>query len=221
MPVERTQNAQWQDGSQQNQGANEELVNYLAAKLMLANECQVKMGEMAAKKAETQEVKDLAETLKKEHKELNNRLKEAMPRLETVASLSKSGSNQERGQKGAYQARRPNIDEQNAAGRSSDQFLNGAAQQLLDITRNAAEENHRAVTEMLGEKQGKDFDRCFLATEIGAHQWMLAELKAIQGIDQQQFTSLVKETEQKVEGHLKKAKELAKKMEEDRGSDNS
>lgn len=213
--------SQQQDDRQQNQGANDELVNYLAAKLMLANECQVKMGEMAAKKAESKEVKELAEMLKQGHQNLNKELKQAMPQLESVASLSSSDNRNDRAQEGAYQARRPNYDERNAAA-GGDQFLSGASQQLLDITRRAADEHHRAVTETLGEKEGKDFDRCFLATEIGAHQWMLAELKAIQGIDQQQeFTRIVKDAEQKVEKHLEKAKELAKKMEKDRDSEGS
>lgn len=80
-------------GQQEDQ--NQELVNYLAAKVKLANDCQIELASLAAEQAESQEVKEFANTLKEEHKNLNQQLIQAVPQLREAEGLSDTGSQRE------------------------------------------------------------------------------------------------------------------------------
>lgn len=68
---------------------------------------------------------------------------------------------------------------------------------------------------MLGEYQGQDFNMAFLGQQCVAHTMMLAELKAIESEGPQEMRSVAQEAKTKVEQHLEKVKQLAKKLEDD------
>ncbi|TWT85360.1 hypothetical protein Pla123a_01670 [Posidoniimonas polymericola] len=244
--------------SQSSSQANQELIHYLAAKLMLANQCEVEAATMAAERAQHDDVKNLANKIKQSHEQLNQQLKQAMPGLKSIEGMAfasatgdanrRSATNNAAGgarlgepvdrfnsrtdrndpagvdQYGADMNTRNQVADRGAStdapqrsgqdGQQGD-FLDGGAQTLIDITRRAAENNHQMVKRELSEKQGLEFDRCFVNQQIGAHMWMHSELKAIQDLGPSSFTSIVQESEQQVKSHLDAAKKLAKKLESD------
>lgn len=211
-------------GDQQQKGAsqtaNAELVNYLAAKMMLANQCEIEAADLAAQRAESSDVKSLANKIRQSHDLLNKQLVQAMPGLKSVEGLASTSSGLERTNRTNAASREYDADS-NARNRvagadstSRDAFLDGAAQQLIDIHRRAVQNNHQMVKAELSEKQGAEFDRCFVNQQVGAHMWMLAELKAMQDVGPSQFASLVQESERQVKTHLDAAKQLAKQLEQ-------
>ncbi len=219
-----------QSGDNVPQQAKKELVYYLAAKLMLANQCQIEIATMAAEKANNQQVVEFANTMKMEHEQLNQRLKEAMPKLKAIQSAS-FATNQSPGlgstTENQFQdptTRRPTtrngIPQQPPASSTTSPAnqqvdpLEGAAQTLIDITRRSVENNFEATQEMLSQKQGEEFDRCYIGMEIVAHTLMISELKAVQDVGPQEFTSIVTDAEQKLATHLSKAKQIAKEFEQ-------
>ncbi|MEQ8849415.1 DUF4142 domain-containing protein [Botrimarina sp.] len=255
-------------GGMQQAGTDQELVNYLAAKMNLCNASQVALGEMAAQQAENQQVKDFAQQVQQSYQQLNQQLKQAMPGVKTVdASFASDQSSRSMRQDNRSQVQnRDRVDlgiqtpgqdanplAENALGQNSparnnqmrDQqqnrdaqnlglagqqaaragqsaprgdFLDGAAQKLMDITRRAAEENHQATVQMLREKQGKEFDKCFVAAQVGTLTWYHSELTAIRDTGPQQFSQVVQEAERKVADHLEKAKQLAQQLSDSQSS---
>lgn len=226
----------------QARGQHKELVNYLAGKLLLSSQCQVELAKLGAQQAQHSQVKDFARQLSSDHEQLAQQLKRQMPGLANVESPFSSARSQtesQQGQQGQPGTTRRDIDEssllrgqersaQERAGQlsqradragaqqrpgQSGEFLDGDAQTLMDITRRAAESNHEAVTQMLREKQGDQFDKCFVNAQIGAHMWLSAELKAMRDVGPQEFTSVVQEAERTVERHLQTAKQLASTLE--------
>ncbi len=219
-----------------NGNSNQELISYLAAKLMFANKCQAELASMAADKTENPEVKQFAETLESDHARLNERLYQAMPRLRQVKSPSFMSHSSERDASGSnfgaqtqsaldpQDRNKFDKDQQNNRGERGSQssqtspgnqedVLDGPAQTLVDITRRAVENNHQRTVEMLKQKQQGEFDRCFVASQIGFHNWLVSELEAMRDVGPQQFTTIIQDAERKVESHLEKATQLADKME--------
>lgn len=193
-------------GTAQGQPANEELINYLAAKMFLMNQCEIEAAQMAIDNGEHQKVVEFAKQLQQEHQQLNDQLTQAMPGLKQVEPVSFASANQQN------QQARSQAGQAGTSGQR-EQFLDGAAQTLIDIQRRASEKNHEMVQEMLTQKQGADFDMGFVGHQIGTHMWMVSELSAIRDLGPQQFTSIVQQAEQSTEQHLERAKELAKALE--------
>lgn len=96
-------------------------------------------------------------------------------------------------------------------------ILDGSAQKLLDLQRKAIETNHEMTQEMLSEKQGNEFDMCFVASQMGTKMWLHAELQALNGVGSQQFTEIVQQADSKVEQHLSTAKQLAEELKQNSG----
>lgn len=225
--------------------ARQELVNYLAAKFYLANQCQIELAEMASSQAQSQDVKNLANDIKQSHQQANQKLVNAMPQLKNIEKLSASDSNSN-SPNSDFASRNANstdrtgtvlrdrvqsnernrqMDRTNRTSRSLSSSgqdpIDGAAQQLLDIERRAIENNHKLTKQMVTDKQGKQFDMCYLGAVIGSHHWMHSELNAIQNVNSPQFTQIVDEADNKIQQHLGTAKELAKKMQDQQSGERS
>jgi predicted outer membrane protein len=91
-------------------------------------------------------------------------------------------------------------------------------EQLANIERTAAQQCLAMTTAMLQEKQGAQFDRCYVGQQIGAHVAMLAKLKAIEPQVSGDLQQLVRDGRAKTEEHLQHAKSLAQSLESQSGS---
>lgn len=201
---------------------NQELVNYLAAKLYLANQCEVELARMAEQEANHPEVKQFAKKLQQDHQKAVDQLQQAMPNLKSIQSLSfaKHPMNSMTSPN-TRNFNAPNNVRNNASNQSGTiatrsqqgEFLDGAAKRLIDIERRAIENNYKATEDMLSQKSGEEFDMCFVAQQIGVYTWMHSELKAIQDVGPADFTEIVQKCEQTVKQHLSQAKNLAEKLE--------
>lgn len=249
-----------QNGSDRNLDAdqsqgNQEMVNYLAAKLYLTNQSQAELADFAAQQADHEDVKKFAEQVRDDHQALNRQLKQAMPGMKTIDAVDSAGDT-----RATVTTPRPRatVDSgdatdvlpdgtadlntprtrtagnlrstQNAQDRGTEgqmatsqgrDILDGSAQKLLDLQRKAIETNHEMTQQMLSEKQGKEFDRCFVASQMGTKMWLHAELQALNGVGSQQFTEIVQQADSKVEQHLDTAKRLAEELKQSQGESNS
>ena len=70
----------------------------------------------------------------------------------------------------------------------------------------------------LSQKQGAEFDRCFMGGQIAAHLGMLAKLQASEQFASPQLRQLCTQMSQTVQQHLDHAKQIAKSLEEEAGS---
>lgn len=220
----------------QHEGQEQQLTNYFADKLMLANQAEIEASQLAAQKSSNEEVKQFAESLIKDHQQLDEKLKQLAP--EAAASFAQHGGRardgrlaerlagrleENRGDRPAAEARgeRPAAD---ARGDRPTQIRTAARDmiahemltKLCKINHEACQNHREMCKQMLEQYQGQDFDMAFLGMQIGQHAALLSELKAIHNVGTPEFQQLVDHTTQKVEQHLQQAKTLAKKLEDDR-----
>jgi predicted outer membrane protein len=226
------------------QGDQQTLTTYLASKLYLANHMEIKLGEIAAQKANNAEVKQLAQTIVQEHQQLNQKLKPFLPpeAVEKIDNMSgpasgagsRPGDNrndptsaQRRENRGDGQDQRNQQGQQdprNQQGRTGGQPMQGNAdsfmKQLCEIEHQAAKKHMQMTSEMLQRQQGQDFDMAFLGLQIGAHTWLVAELEAIESVGQDDFQSVTKLALEASRDHKEKAQQLAQRLEDNEDGNN-
>lgn len=198
------------------------LTDYFADQLMLANQGEIELSQIAAQKGTSPEVKQFAEKLIQDHQQLDEKLKQLAP--DAAARFA------ERRRAGGRLVDR--LADRLDAERSADRPAADRPAQIRTAARDAAAhdvltklciinhkacENHRQMSkQMLESYQGQDFDMAFLGMQIGQHAWLLSELKALDGVGTPEFQEVVAQARQNVEQHLQQAKTLSKKFEDDR-----
>lgn len=89
-------------------------------------------------------------------------------------------------------------------------------QQLVQISQQICDKQSQSAKQMLQEKEGQEFDMAYVGMQIVGHDWMVAELQALQNVGSPEFQQLVRQAEQKTQEHLEQAKQLAKTLQGDR-----
>ncbi len=119
------------------------------------------------------------------------------------------------GQDGQNQAAAPG-----RQGRGQMGAMGGRVPQMLcTIMDEACDNNLEMTKKMLQEHDGQNFKMAFLGQQIVAHTACLAEMKAIESSGPEPLKSLAKQAAPKIQEHLDMAKQMAKKFEDDRGTE--
>ncbi|WP_047812714.1 DUF4142 domain-containing protein [Rhodopirellula islandica] len=151
----------------------------IVQKLQKANENEIELAKMAMQKTDHDELKQLTQTIVRDHEALNQKLQQF--------SSQHQGNSQ--GQR--------------------------VPAQLCQIADQACDNAMKMTKDMLTNYEGQDFQMAFLGQQCVAHTMMLAELKAIESTGPQELQPIAQEAISKIEKHLEKAKQLAKKLEDD------
>lgn len=160
----------------------------IAEKLHKSNQAEIELARLALQKSDNQEIKQLSQTIIQDHQACNQKLQQI------------AGQNQRSGDKQTH---------------SPSAFV---PKQLVQIAEQACENALQMTKEMLSQYEGQDFNRAFLGQQIVAHTMMLAELQAIESTGPQELQPIAQEASTKVEEHLKTAKQIANRLEDDRKS---
>lgn len=186
-------------------------------KLQKANEGEIELAKMAQQQTDNAELKQLAQTIVQDHQALNNELQQHLNEKSSSRTQSsrtdrtnRSDLNRDRADRDVA-ATRPKL----RGGDNSDTQAT-VPPQLCEIGEQAHDNALQMTKEMLGNYQGQDFNMAFLGQQLVAHTMMLAELKAIQSTGPEELHEIAGKAISKVEGHLDRAKQLAKKLEDDR-----
>jgi predicted outer membrane protein len=178
----------------------------IAVCLALGNQEEVALAQFAEGRAKNQKVKQFAEMMITQHREALEKMHRISPQLASLplqldTNLPGNASRASASQP-ATNGRVGNVDQQMIALQTS------IAQQCLALTQKE-----------LGEKQGAEFDQCYIGQQIGAHVAMLAKLKGSEQFASEQLRAFIQDAEKTVETHHKHAKELANElMKEHQGS---
>ncbi|EMI23621.1 putative secreted protein [Rhodopirellula europaea SH398] len=151
----------------------------IVQKLQKANENEIELAKMAMQKTDHSELKQLTQTIVRDHEALNQELQQ----------FSNQNQANSQGQR--------------------------VPTQLCQIADQACDNAMKMTKDMLTKYEGQDFQMAFLGQQCVAHTMMLAELKAIESTGPQELQPVAQEAISKVEKHLEKAKQLAKKLEDD------
>ncbi len=191
------------DTNQQGMTVKEAIVQ----KLKKANEAEIELAKLAIQKTDNEEVKQFAQTLVQDHQA-------CVQKLQQKTGHNPSGKrNAGQSQPEKTPAAKSSLGDQ---GQSSGSHSATVPSELIQIAKHACDNSLKMTKEMLSNYDGQDFDMAFLGQQCVAHTMMLAELKAIESVGPQELQMLAQESSEKVQQHLDKAKELAKKLEDDR-----
>jgi predicted outer membrane protein len=192
--------------SQQGQTLKEAIVQ----KLRKANEAEIELAKMAMEKTNNKDVRELTKTIVQDHQAFNQKLKQ-MSGKQDEGTVKHDEGNRTQGSS------------ENATGgnRKTGQTLTNnqspiVPAQLSKLAEQACDNALDMTKEMLSQYEGQDFNMAFLGQQCVAHITMLAELKAIESAGPQELQQVAQEAAKKVEQHLEKCKQLAKKLEDDR-----
>lgn len=169
-------------------GQSKEMDSFIASCLLLGNQEEVALAEMASEKAENDKVKEFAQMMIEDHQKV----------IQKLEQHAKSGIS---------------IDGDAQQSTASTQAGAGNLDQVLQMSQQAAKECLSMTKSELETKQGADFDMAYMGSHVGAHIGMLAKLKASEQHASSELASLVSESSKTVKSHFEKAKKICKELE--------
>lgn len=170
------------------------LDQHIAACLLLGNQEEVAIAQFAKEHIQNEACKKFAEMLIEHHQQALSKIEQAAPQLASLnLKLRNAGDDSQPA---------PNADQ-----------ASGLEPGLL-LARQVKEECLAGVKKALGEKQGAEFDKCFVGQQVMAHMSMLATLKGSEPFASQQLKPVIHEGIKMTEKHLAEAKDLAKQLEQ-------
>jgi predicted outer membrane protein len=212
-------------GTQATTGSEAEVQRFLASCLLAKNQAEVELGQFAQQQAQNPEVKQFAQTMVQDHRQLVQKLQPLAGAPSTQASTSLETTGQIDAQRqaadttrlpgspGAGQpSRDTSINQSLTASRTGGQ-QNAALNQIAQIEKQVTQRFNEAVREELQQKQGAEFDKCYIGSQVGGHMHMLAALEVIEQQGPDQLRQIAQQTRPTVEQHLQHAKQLGKQLE--------
>lgn len=184
---------------------------FLATWILVGTNNEIALAQLAQQKAQDPEVKQFAQKMVEDHQRLAQKLQSfgtaagaaigAQDRPgDTPVAGEKPGTQQE---KPAGQPQEASAPKQPAAGDLNYvALIQELGKQCLDSSRKELE-----------QKQGAEFDRCYMAMAVGAHMHANDALTVFQRHASGQLKTAISEAQKVVATHLEHAKRLSKKLE--------
>ncbi len=172
-----SQNIQQTSGTAIEGQSGQSIDNQFAACLLQANEGEIKLGKLAAERAESKDVKEFADQMVKDHSALAEK-------LEHIVGTQRPND------------RRSQIEKQ----------INDRCLAMFE--------------EELESKSGKEFDACYVGSQIGGHMHMIAALEVLSNESSGQLQQIAKDALPTVQQHYEHAKKLMKQVDERQVSKN-
>jgi predicted outer membrane protein len=201
-----------------NQSSN--MDQFIATCLLLGNQEEVELAQLAADRAENENVKQFAQMLVADHQKAIQKLQQHAKQgisLDGAATITAAGaapsaqpSNNQIASNDLPTAREVTA---NRVDIDRDPMAGGALEQVMKMNQQAAQECLSMTKSMMQEKQGAEFDKAFAGSQIGAHVGMLAKLKAAEQHASPELASMIKQSQQSVQSHLEHAKQLCEELE--------
>lgn len=196
-------------------GEISEVDQFFASCLLAKNQAEIEISKLALERAQNPQVKQFAQQMIAEHQQL-------IPKLQQIAGVQFSADRSRGVQPANYEAA-PGQPGQVAPptqptqpptpgiiGRAPAQ--GGAVSQLIAIEQRIAEQSTKKLREKLEQKQGAEFDHCYLGSQIACHMQMSAALDVLKEQAPGQVRQIAQEAEPKVKQHLAMAEQLAEQL---------
>jgi putative membrane protein len=194
-PAATGQYAQQQPSGQS--AASGDLNQAIAGCLLLGNQEEIAIAEFAESRAQDPQVKQFAQLMVDDHEKAVAKLTQVAPQLAQQAAAIRGQS--------ASAANGAGQQQTTSAGQ-------GAANPMFALQQRATQECLALTQKELGQKQGAEFDQCYVGSQVGAHIGMLAKLRASQQFATGELKQIIQEAEPTVQKHLDHAKKLAEQV---------
>jgi predicted outer membrane protein len=196
--------------------ARHDLGHYMTECLIHGNDGEIALAKIAEQRATDPEVKRFAQKMIEDHTAFLNKLR-------TVKNENREGSVGTQGP-----SEKPGVDV-NVAGtgvhvqtgesRSSDESNRGAnnhmaggAHEFLKVQREVAQQSLQSQTQELSQKEGAQFDRCYVHGQVAAHMKMADELTVYSRHASSALQPILQEGLQATKQHLEMVKQLAERL---------
>jgi predicted outer membrane protein len=183
---------------------NQEVQKFIATCLLLKNQGEVEIGEFAQQQAQNPEVKEFARQMVQDHQKL---VQELQP---LAAVQGNQASDRARSTTSPTATGQADTDATSPTGAAN---ANSAVDQLVSLEKQIAKHCTQALRDELQQKQGAEFDMCYIGSQIGAHMQMLSALEVLSQQGPEQIQQVAQKAQPIVQQHLDHAKNLAKQLE--------
>ena len=196
----------------QQAGQSVDLNQAIAGCLLLGNQEEIALAEFAQSRAQNPRVKEFAQMMIQDHEQAVAKLTRVAPELaQQAASLREGQAGARPGQPGAQAEAAPGVASPASVGQAG---AAAAGQQVFALQKRIAQQCLSLTQQELGQKQGAEFDKCYMSAQVGAHIGMLAKLRGSQQFASGELKQVIQDAEQSVQKHLDHAKQIAKEVEQ-------
>lgn len=190
------------------------MVEFFASKLVLCNNAQIQMSQLATTKSANSDVKMFAEMLASDHAALNEQLKPfiasygeqpaavATDRVSVKKPIVTGKAETQPGQGDANSKAQPET--------SSPTGDHAVLHRLFEICQAVHVNQMAAGTDMLSQKNGSEFDKAYMGSQVMGHMALIAELQTLESRSPKEFQNIIREATTSVESHLQKAAGICK-----------
>ena len=193
------------------QRTNDRGDDLFASWLLTGNNNEIALAELAQRKAQDPEVKRFAEMMVKDHREMANKLQPFASGNESVAKRDPAADlPKEPGPGGQTERERP-LPEGSGVREAS--FPHGNIQ-MVALVEELGAQCLESAKGTLEQKQGADFDRCYIGMALGAHHATKDMMTVFQRHASPELAKLLADGQRTVSTHLEHAQRLAKMLEE-------
>jgi len=187
------------------------LDDQIAACLVLGNQEEIALAQFAQQRAQSEQVKEFAQMMIEQHQQAVSKIQQAAPaiqnwNLKLAANATRRAPGATTRPAGAQPGAQPT-----ATGA-------GAEQPMLAFVRRAHEECLKLTQQELGQKQGAEFDKAYMAHACFSHVGALAKVRASQEFASEKLQSVLQEGEQMTQKHLDHAKQIKEQLKRETGA---
>jgi predicted outer membrane protein len=224
------------EGSQQTaRGQNSELDQYLASCLLAKNEAEIELAKFAQERSQNPQVKQFAQQLIADHQMAVQHLQQlagspAGSSRSTVRDSTRIESQNQERQQPAGESRTRDRDDDSRMQSANENRTQGTSEtrsrsmtersgsqsgelgQLAQIEEKIVEKTTQNLRAKLEQKQGAEFDHCFVGSQVIGHVQMLSALEVLQNQTSGQLQQVVRDHQPKVKQHLEQAEQLADQL---------
>ena len=220
-----------QDPSRMSGATTTEADRILATCIMIANNNEIALAEHAQARLQNPEAKQFAQMMIKDHGDFGRKLQKFSSvtpgdghggQRDASGDSSHTGHTGQTGEKPAGEkpagerpvGERPageNPTGRDAADASGMRHTTGGLDHAA-LAQELGRKHLESAKKMLDEKQGAEFDQCYIGMQIGAHACVLDELEVFANHASPELRAVFTEAQQTVRTHLDRAKQIGKDL---------
>lgn len=206
--------------SGQAQGASS-VDQQLASWLLVDNRGEIQLARLAQERASSDDVKEFAKKVIDDHSKLVEELQQfaglgrGMPQENSEYETANDGGRlSQTNTRGNQQYRQSYT----ASGRGNQQ---PGGLNLVRLKQQLGQQCLASAERELEQKDGAEFDKCYIGMQIAKHMEMLDTLRVFSRYASPQLDELIEQAEPTTQDHLEHAMHLIKQLEKENGSDTS
>lgn len=194
-------------------GESQQVDKFLAKCLLIKNQAEIEMNQFGQQQSDNPQVKQFAQQMVQDHQQLVQQLQQVAGHQGAESSRQSVGTTgQSDTQRSATNTQQTPALNSQSAGAGGD---SGALQEIASIEKQIADRCGQMLKQKLQEKQGAEFDKAFVGSQVAAHINMLATLEVVGQQASGELGQIAQQAEQKVQQHLQHAEQLMQQL--DRG----